>query len=132
MNARLRKLFSSFHRAEIDALFISSSPNVTYLSGFKGVDSWIFISPAGLYFITDSRYSEQAADEAKGFKIILRNGQSVSEIVAGLARRHKIKALGFESQIVTHSFYMGIVKQIGIRRLRAMPGLVESLREIKD
>ena len=132
MNARLRKLFSSFRRAEIDALFVSSSPNATYLSGFKGVDSWIFVSPAGLYFITDSRYSEQAADEAKGFKIILRDEQSVSEIVAGLVRKHKIKALGFESQIVTHSFYMGIVKQIGIRRLKAMSGLVESLRELKD
>ena len=132
MNARLRKLFLSLHCTEIDALFVSSSPNVTYLSGFKGVDSWIFLSPAGLYVITDSRYSEQAADEAKGFKIISRDGQSVSEIVAGLVRKHKIKALGFESQIVTHSFYMGLAKPIGIRRLKAMSGLVESLREIKD
>ena len=63
-NQRLKKLFESFSKNKIDALFVSSWPNVTYLSGFKGTESWILVSLKGLYFITDSRYSEQAAAEA--------------------------------------------------------------------
>ncbi len=132
MNARLKKLFSLFSAAEIEALFISSWPNVTYLSGFKGTESWLFVSAKGLYFITDSRYSEQAEKEAKGFEVILRDKRSVSEIVADLVKKEKIKKLGFESQIVTHSFYMSLVKEVGAEHLRPTSGLVENLREIKD
>ena len=121
-----------FREAKIDALFVSSWPNVTYLSGFKGTESWSFVSPKGLYFITDSRYSEQAENEAKGFKIILRDKQSVSEIVAELVKKDKIKILGFESHVVTHSFYAGLAKKVGADHLKTTSGLVEILREIKD
>jgi len=58
--SRQKKLFALFGRADIDALFVSSGPNVTYLSGFRNDESWIIVSPKGLFFITDSRYSEQA------------------------------------------------------------------------
>ena len=73
MNTRLKKLFASFPKAGIDALLVSSWPNVTYLSGFKGTESWVLVSRKGLYFITDSRYTEQAQDEAKGFEGGLRH-----------------------------------------------------------
>ena len=132
MNSRLKNIFGLFPQSKIDAFFVSSWPNVTYLSGFKGTESWIFISPKGLYFITDSRYSEQAEAEAKGFKVILRDKRSVSEIVSDLVKKDKIKALGFESHIVTHSFYIALAKQVGADKLKATSGLTETLRELKD
>jgi len=132
VSERLRKLFGSFDQNKIDSLLVSSWPNVTYLSGFKGTESWIFVAPKGFYFITDSRYSEQAKKEAKGFEIILRNTQPVSQIAAGLADKMHLKTIGFESSIVTHGFYLGLVKYLGLDRLRATQGLVENLREIKD
>src|SRR5438309_245779 len=101
MNVRLKNIFNQFAKAGIDALFVSSWPNVTYLSGFKGTESWIYISPKGLYFITDSRYAEQARREAKGFKLILRDKKSVAEIVADLTRSARAKKVGFESSHVT-------------------------------
>ena len=110
MNLRLKKLFLLFPKSQIDALFVSSWPNVTYLSGFKGTESWIFVSPRGLYFITDSRYSEQAQKEAKGFKVILRDKRSIAEIVSELVKKDKIKSLGFESHIVTHAFHRELMK----------------------
>ena len=132
MNTRLKNLLSLFPRVGIDALFVSSWPNVTYLSGFKATESWILVSSKGLYFITDSRYLEQAIKEAKGFKVILRDKRSVSEIVADIVKKEKIKSLGFESQIVTHSFYTSLIKQVGGQFLKPTSGLVEALREIKD
>src|SRR5256885_8922810 len=104
MNPRLKNLFKLFPQKGIDALFVSSWPNVTYLSGFKGTESWIFVSPKGLYFITDSRYSEQAKNEAKGFQVILRDKKSVAEIVGDLARSTRAKKIGFEAAQVTFSF----------------------------
>jgi len=132
MNSRLKKLFHAFPASKIDALLVSSWPNVTYLSGFKGTESWALVSPKGLYFITDSRYSEQAQKEAKGFKVILRDKRGVPEIVADIAKTRGLRAIGFESHIVTHSLYMGLSRQLGSERLRPTRGLVEELRQIKD
>jgi Xaa-Pro aminopeptidase len=131
MSARLGKLFQSFGKQGIDGLLVSSWPNVTYLSGFKGTESWIFVSPKGLYFITDSRYSEQAKEEAPGFKVILRE-QPVTKIVADLVRKLKLKKIGFESSIVTHSFYKALEKNVGADFIKPVDGLVELLRIIKD
>ena len=47
MNSRLKKLFLLFKEKGIDALLVSSWPNVTYLSGFKNTESWILVSPKG-------------------------------------------------------------------------------------
>lgn len=129
---RLSKLFLLFPKNGIEALLVSSWPNVTYLSGFQSMESWIVVSPKTLFFITDSRYIEQAIAEAPGFKMILREGKSVSEIVADLASQNGWKSVGFEASIVTHAFYLGLAKRVGESRLKATYGLVEELREIKD
>ncbi len=131
-NPRLRELFRSFPSAGIDALLVSSWPNVTYLSGFTNTESWILVSPKGLYFITDSRYSEQAAKEAKGFTVVLRDTRGVTQIVADLAKKMRVRTVGFEAAIVTHAFYLGLAKNVGRENLKATYGLTESLREIKD
>ena len=132
MHLRLKNLFERFDKAGVDSLLVSSWPNVTYLSGFKGTESWILVSPKGLYFITDSRYSEQAQSEAAGFKVILRDKKSVAQIVADLADVMKLRSIGFESAIVTHEFHQSLEKALGAQRLKATAGLVEELRLIKE
>ena len=132
MNSRLKGLFKSFGKAGIDALLVSSWPNVSYVSGFKGTESWVWVSPKGLYFITDSRYAEQARREAKGFTIILRDKKSVSEIAADLAAKMKFKSLGFEAMIVTYSFYSALARHVGKDRIKPTADLVENLRLRKD
>jgi Xaa-Pro aminopeptidase len=131
MNDRLKKLFVSFEKTGIDGLLVSSWPNVSYLSGFKGTESWAFVTPGGLYFITDSRYTEQAEDEAKGFKVLLRD-KPVTQIVAELVKKHGLKTVGYESSIVTHAFYLALEKSVGKDNLKATYDLVENLRLIKD
>ena len=132
MKDRLKKCFEGFRPAGIDALLVSSWPNVTYLSGFKGTESWILVSPKGCYFITDSRYTEQAQEEAGGFKIICRDLKSVTEIVQGLVTADKLKRLGFEAPIVTYSFYSALAKRLGSDTIKPTAGIVEALRERKD
>ena len=132
MNARLRRLFPLLIQNKIDGLLVSSWPNVSYLSGFKGTESWALVSPKGLYFITDSRYLEQAENEVRGFSVILRDKKGVADIVAGLAGKMKLRAVGFEASIITYAFYLGLEKSLGKEKLKGTRGLVESLREIKD
>ena len=129
---RLKKAFKLMAESKLDGLLVSSWPNVTYLSGFTGMESWLFISPKGLYFITDSRYSEQAENETNGFKVLLRDKKGLGEIVLGLANQLKLKTIGFEAGIVTHSFYLGLAKTLGSDRLKVTSNLIEKLRLLKD
>ncbi len=130
--ARVQNLLKLFPAQGIDALLVSSEPNVTYLSGFKNQEAWAVITRKRLYFITDSRYIEQAKREAKGFEVILRDKKSVTELVADIVRNENIQTLGFEAPIVTYSFFSMLEKKVGADKLKATGGLVESLRELKD
>ena len=132
MNARLKNLFASFPKTGIDALLVSSWPNVTYLSGFKGTESWLLVSPKMRYFITDSRYFEQAEEETQGFEVILRDKKSVTQLVQEFCAQHKVKRLGFEAPIVTYSFYAALEKRLGKPMLKPTTDLVEALRLFKD
>ena len=132
MTQRLNKLFRTFDANKIDALLVGSGPNVTYLSGFKGSDSWLLISPKSLYFITDSRYAEQARKEAKGFKVVLRDGKCVSEVVADLVGKKRSACLGFEGQHTSYAFYIRLERTLGPGKLQATKDLVEDLRQTKD
>lgn len=132
MNLRLKKLFSSFNKAGVDGLLVSSWPNVRYLSGFKNDESWVLVSPKGRVFITDSRYVEQARKEARGFEVVLRDRKSVTEIVADYARKWKLKKLGFEAPVVTYSFFAALAKRVGKDKVVPTADLVESLRILKD
>lgn len=132
MNTRVKKLLGLLPAHGVDALFVSSWPNVTYVSGFRGTESWLYVSPKGLHFITDSRYMEQAKTEAKGFTVVLRDKKSVAEIVADLAKKTRAKKVGFEASHVMFDFYMSLQKSLGGSALKPVHGLIESLRLIKD
>ncbi|MBI2095643.1 MAG: aminopeptidase P family protein [Candidatus Omnitrophica bacterium] len=129
---RVARLLRGFAGEGIDALLVSAWPNVTYLSGFKGSESWLVVSPKALYFITDSRYAEQAASEARGFRLVLRDKKNVVDILADLAKAAGFKKLGFESSAVSHAFYARLERTLGADRLVPTDGMVEKLREIKD
>lgn len=48
---------------ELDQLFVSELTNVRYLTGFTGTNGACLVSPDGLIFFTDFRYTERAASE---------------------------------------------------------------------
>ncbi|MEI8344942.1 MAG: aminopeptidase P family N-terminal domain-containing protein, partial [Candidatus Omnitrophota bacterium] len=67
------------------AMLVSLSENVAYLSGFAGGDSWLVIGAGGgRWLVTDSRYAEQAAGQAKDYRVVLRDGSTVFETLKSL------------------------------------------------
>ena len=68
MQSRIDKLCEKMHDNE--AVFISSYPNIFYYSGFTSEDAYLLISHSGKYIITDSRYTIQAREQAKGFEVV--------------------------------------------------------------
>jgi Xaa-Pro aminopeptidase len=57
---RSEQVCSSLEAHGIDGLLITGEPNIRYLSGFTGSESFVFLSHTARAFITDSRFTEQA------------------------------------------------------------------------
>lgn len=106
-----QKVISEFLRENsVDAAFIQKDENCRYISGFTGSDSYLFLSGENNYFLTDSRYTEQAKEEATGFTVINYAGR-LAEAVAGLVQKHRVRKLGVEN-ILTYRMYLSLQEQM--------------------
>ena len=129
---RISKLRKMLAAKKLDALLVSSEPNVSYMSGYEGTESFLVITQTDLFFLTDFRYLEQAQCEAKGFKIELRDKYPYSIMVGNLLSRENIRRIGFEAASIPHALYTALLKSLPMRALLPTHNLIESLRIIKD
>lgn len=126
---RVKNIQSVLADKEIDALLVTNMYNVRYLANFTGTTGLVFITKNHAYFVTDFRYTDQAAEEAQGFEIVKNTG-SIYEEVAKISDKEKIENIGFEAENITFSTYETIDKMIPAN-LVPVKGIVEKLREVK-
>ena len=88
----------------VDAAFIEKDENCRYISGFTGSDSYLFLTADDCYLLTDSRYTEQAKEEAKGFTIIDYAGK-LAKTVGELSAKHHVTRFGIEAGM-TYKMYL--------------------------
>lgn len=114
----------------IDALLVTNMYNVRYLANFTGTTGLVVITKEKAYFVTDFRYTEQAAEQAQGFEIVKNEGL-IYEEVARIVKEDGINKIGFEEENITFSTYKTIDELIKCD-LVPVTGLVEKLREVKS
>src|SRR4026209_864213 len=76
-SARLTALRESLTTAPIDALVLTSLPNVRYLTGFSGSSALVLVTLRDLHFITDFRYGTQLRDEVGDLAVVRIESQSL-------------------------------------------------------
>ena len=75
--ARLAALRESINAAHIDALVLTSLPNVRYLTGFSGSSALVLVTQRDFHFITDFRYDVQVRDEVGDLAAVRIEAQSL-------------------------------------------------------
>ena len=117
---RLSRLRERFDEKGIDALLISSPENRAYFSGFNGSAGYLWITAKELMLATDSRYTEQAAEQAPEFRVVRITGGLgwFKEAVAEAGARR----VGFEDGSVTVSLHNSLATQL--RELDPHPELI--------
>ena len=126
---RVKNVQDKLSKYNIDALLVTNMFNVRYLANFTGTTGLVVITKDESYFVTDFRYTEQAAEEAKGFTIVKNEGP-IFEEVAKIVQEDKIENLGFEQENITYAVYNQINDIIPCE-LVPVTGLIEKLREVK-
>lgn len=132
MHQRLNNFRSRFKHHIIDAYIVTKSVNIKYLTRFDAEDSWLLITKTKAFYITDSRYTLAAKKGLKGISV-QEYKESFYKTVFELAKRQKIKRLGFDENHFTVAQFNAL-KKVCPRsvKLIAANHLVEHLREIKD
>jgi len=116
---------------KLDALLLTSPPDVSHLSGFTGDDSFLLIGRRWACLVTDGRYAEQAQAECRSIDVHVRRGP-MSAAIAEAMKGRKVRSLGFQSECVTVQWLGAMEKALPGKRLVAAPGATAELRAIKD
>ena len=127
---------------ELDALIVTSLPNVLYLTNFTGSTAIVVLTAERLYFLTDFRYvtvMNEACDTphaCQGLELVTVDG-SYDGALAKLLGSLKLGRVGFEAAHLTvnrHAWLTDtLARQAGVApSLVATEGIVERARLCKD
>jgi Xaa-Pro aminopeptidase len=111
----------------VDALLVTDSRDVRYLSGFIGDDSWALVRAGTnhLTVISDSRFEQQVGREAPHVSLALRKGP-FSDVLEKLFKRFAIERCAVQASSMTIATRAALVRKLGARRLRPLDdGLLE-------
>jgi Xaa-Pro aminopeptidase len=122
----------------LDALLVTSRPNIRYLSGFSGSAGVAVATRRGLLLVTDFRYDEQARQQCGAVARVEIEGTSVwdrlfKELGAGVSGLGPGGAVGFEAHTISVKDAERFSTGPGTAwRWKAAGELVERLRVRKD
>jgi Xaa-Pro aminopeptidase len=129
---RLQALSQAILEARLDALLLTSLPNIRYITGFSGTSALALVTPAVATLITDFRYQTQASAEVGDLARVVIEPQS---LWTGLWRSLPAGGpaiVGFESHHLVHRDFQRLLEQPPRWQWRPTIDVVETLREQKD
>lgn len=114
-----------------DALLVTSSANVRYLSGFTGSNGALLLWPGGAHFFTDPRYTIQASREVDCRAETVKG--PLLQAVADRIRRLKFRRIGFERSRASFDEYQFLKDRLELGALlKPVAGLIERQRMVKS
>jgi Xaa-Pro aminopeptidase len=132
---RIQLVLNKLEEPGIDGLLVNSVENVSYLTGFTGDSSHLIISNSGCILLTDTRYTEQAAQECfEGIEIFrwINDNRYGMETYQYFIDKFKIKNLGFEGSKITFADYSKLSDGLKHVKLSPTNNIVEEFRQVKD
>jgi len=131
----LRKIME---QENIDGYLIVDPINVSYLTGFNGEDSYLWVGNVGSVLLSDSRFTEQIKEEVDDIDAVIRRS---GETTIGLLERAMYNTkystrlprhLGIEAGSMTIALYQTVYNDFPMIEIVPCKYDVERLREIKD
>lgn len=115
---RVRALQRRARRWAADALLVTNPPDIRYLTGFTGDDSWLLVrqKAATVHVLSDFRFEQQIQRSAPHVVTVMRK-RTLAEALASLCRRLRVGRVGLQADYVTLAQRRALVKRLGARSL---------------
>ncbi|SNZ02641.1 Xaa-Pro aminopeptidase/Xaa-Pro dipeptidase [Persephonella hydrogeniphila] len=123
---KVDKIQEKIVKESLSSFFVSSQPNIFYLSRFKSSNAFILLTPDKKIFITDSRYYEGAKEKLKGWELILlgKDNKNQMEHLREILNEYGGERIGFEEDRTTIFFYKKLVNKEGKKEERLKGELI--------
>jgi Xaa-Pro aminopeptidase len=124
MNPRLQKLRKFLPQENLDAIFVSSLPNIIYLTDFSDFttferDGFLLITQKNQYIFTHGIYKEAVEKQVKNFLLIaIKRENPISKSVSDIMEKENIKSLGFEAFDLKVSEYERLLAEVDKKILK--------------
>jgi Xaa-Pro aminopeptidase len=130
--ARTQRLIDKLDGAGVDLLLVTELIGVRYLTGFTGSSGLAVVGPDTRTFVTDFRYTEQAADEVDSSYGRITASQTLGLAIPDLLPDGPLK-LGFD-EANTAVQGLRMLRELLDERIELVPtsGLIEELRRVKE
>ncbi len=131
MRSRASSFQSCLDSYHIDAYLVTQNTQVSYLAGIPCEDAWLLVTPSRTYFLTDARYYHELKSKLKGVQVVLC--RSLVKDACRLARRRRIKRIGFDERHVSHFLFKQLTAHLEAgAKLVAKNRVVDAMRQEKD
>jgi Xaa-Pro aminopeptidase len=138
--ARARLLQRSLAARQLDALVVTSLPNIAYLTGFFASAAVLIATADALVLIGDGRYASALESRARELPsihpVLLTPGSSYDQALVDALDPFRGLAVGFEATHMTVRRHRFITEELAVRgwerSLAETDGLVDDLRLRKD
>lgn len=127
---RRSRLNSFFEEHALEAILFTDLRNIRYLCGFSGSDGALFLTREKAWFLCDSRYITQAADEVAEADLI--EYPAKYEGICSLIRDRHIKRLGFEASHTMVSDFRQMTERLPECDLVGLGPSLDAIRSCKD
>jgi len=131
--ARIRKLRAQLRKRGVGGVLVADELNVRYLTGFTGDSSYLAVTPQRCLLVSDSRYTIQIEEECPDLEVNIRTARTdLLDQLAMVVKGLQVGSLAIETDTITQSFYERLSEKLSAVELVACPGLILSLRAVKD
>ncbi len=125
---------------KVDGVLLTSPCSLRYFTGFSGGEGVALVSRTERFLFVDSRYTEAAEKEAKGFTIIEFGGGTKNQEIGKRMKEQSIKRLGYEETELTVAEYqsfqtdlpdaewIGCSRELDRKRMVKRPEELQALR----
>ncbi|MBM3284210.1 aminopeptidase P family protein [Candidatus Gottesmanbacteria bacterium] len=137
MQKRIAEIVKILNKINIDALFISSQANVTYLTKFAGLDrnereAFLLITKNCVYLLTFPTLFALYKQNQNIKAIQIDHKTGLTNLLADFFRKEKIKKAAFEKSDMTVAEFQKLRKKTSFVSWRQTENVIENLRLYKD
>ena len=136
--SRIKSLQDALSNHEIDALLITSSYNIAYLSGIHAFsieerEARILATKKSIYLFTDARYTEMVKQKAPFIQLVeVSSNNPFSKAFQKATEAENVKEIGFEEESITYKEAADLEEKFSDIEFIPTVEVVEELRTIKD
>jgi Xaa-Pro aminopeptidase len=126
--SRLKLLFEEY---SLKAVLFTDLRNIRYLCGFSGSEGALLVAQDRAWFLCDSRYTAQAAEEVQNAEV--RECAPVRlDTVAALVNEYGLDRIGFEAAHTTVTAFRGLSNKLSGVELVELGSNLDEIRICKD